>query len=458
MVAVARRNEVGAIRFTDAAVKKVQVGKGKLKNVRGRFEIADAIMPGLYLVVQASGKKSWALRFRLNGKLRKFTMGAYPIIKTDEAREQARDALIAARKDGVDPQAERRKAKIAAAALANTISANTVEDAVQKYIKSYCRPNNRSWRGTALRLGLRPDPDNEDRFIKTGKGIVKDWGAQAIKSITDADVLARLDAIKATGPQSVNQEFAFLRGFFRWCVSKKLTAVNPCAGIIRKDHKDVLRPPVSRDRVLTDDELKQVWLAAEGLGPPFGPFIHTLILTGQRRNEVAGMRWGEIDKAARTWTLPKERRKSRSDKAKPHDVPLSDDALTTLAKLPPHIGSKRFVFTTTGDAPISGFSKAKKQLDKTMRGNGEELARWTLHDLRRTLATGLQKLGVRLEVTEAVLGHTSGSRSGVVGIYQRHDWAPEKRDALDRWARHMMALVTDTPEHGNVVQLMDHRA
>ncbi len=138
-------------------------------------------------------------------------------------------------------------------------------------------------------------------------------------------------------------------------------------------------------------------------------------------------------------------------------MPLSDAALDILKQLPRIKSDKAFVFTTSGAAAISGYSKWKSKLDADMRKAGHEIAPWRLHDLRRTLATGLQKLGVRLEVTEAVLGHISGSRAGIVGIYQRHDWAVEKRMALDAWAAHVQAVITGEADR-KVVPIRGSRA
>lgn len=165
---------------------------------------------------------------------------------------------------------------------------------------------------------------------------------------------------------------------------------------------------------------------------------------GQRRDEVAGMAWGEIDD--RTWTIPKERAKNN----KAHDVPLSDAALAIIeeVKASPRVYSpKGLLFTRTGDTAASGFSKAKTQLDKLMG----KLSSWRLHDIRRTVATGMQKLHVPLEVTEAVLNHISGSRAGIVGIYQRHDYFEEKHRALQAWANHLTTLIEGQAE--NVVAL-----
>ena len=177
-----------------------------------------------------------------------------------------------------------------------------------------------------------------------------------------------------------------------------------------------------RDRALSDEEAAAIWRAASEAAHLFGIMVHLLMLTGQRREEVAGITWAELSEDFATWTIPATRTKNGI----PHLVPLSQPArelLQTFAPDSPGDGAPRrenlsLVFPGERGTSFSGWSKAKTQLD-----TGSGVSGWWLHDLRRTLATGLQRLGVRLEVTEAVLNHLSGSRAGIVGIYQRHDWA-----------------------------------
>jgi integrase len=192
--------------------------------------------------------------------------------------------------------------------------------------------------------------------------------------------------------------------------------------------------------------------AFSGAGWPFGPLGQLLLLTGVRRNEAAGAKWSELDLRERVWLLPKERTKNRRD----HELPLSAAAVRVIEALP-RVGDKQdgFVFTTTGKSAVSGFSRFKTTIDKRMLESSREKAQargenpadikapppWTLHDLRRTVATNLQKMGVKLEVTEAVLNHVSGTRAGVVGLYQRHDYRAEKRQALDAWESRLGAIV-----------------
>jgi integrase len=264
--------------------------------------------------------------------------------------------------------------------------------------------------------------------------LVDRWGTRRIGDITDTDIIEVLDRVSGYAPILANRLHAVLSGLFTWARKKRLVAANPCAGLDRPAEER------SRDRVLDDKELRKVWLAAGELGHPYAGVVRLLILTGQRRNEIAEARWSEIDLEERALHLPKERTKN----GRAHDVPLSAQALAVVAGLPRLVDAD-LVFTINRK-PITGFSRMKERLDEA-----SGVADWTLHDLRRTVASGLQRLGVRLEVTEAVLNHRSGSMAGIVGVYQRHDYASEKRDALQRWADYVDALVSG--QKANVVTL-----
>jgi integrase len=192
----------------------------------------------------------------------------------------------------------------------------------------------------------------------------------------------------------------------------------------------------SRDRWLTDEEIKNLWQACEGEPSPFQPFVKVLLLTGQRRNEVAGMRWSELDLNGRVCTLPPSRTKNGVE----HTIPLSTQVFQII-ELMPRIADSDFVFTIAGDSHIGGFARLKTRLDSTM----QLAAPWVFHDLRRTAISGMARLGVNLAVIERTINHTSGTFAGVVGIYQRHDFAVGKRDALQRWADHIDFVVTGKP-------------
>jgi integrase len=272
--------------------------------------------------------------------------------------------------------------------------------------------------------------------------------------ISRADLQPILDAIPVAKKAMRRAVFAYASVLFSWAAGRGDIERNPMI--------DMAKPPApkARDRVLDDRELVEIWDAASLMAKLWSAFYRISILTGQRREEVAALRWGELDRAKLEWVIPADRAKNGAV----HIVPLSDAVIAELDVL---AGSEvwpvsGFVLTTTKATPISGFSKAKKALDAKVleqrqigTGNGlamEPLPAWRLHDLRRTVATGLQRLGIRFEVTEAVLNHVSGAKAGVAGIYQRHDWKDEKRAALCSWAAHVERITAAT-ELNNVIAL-----
>ena len=213
-----------------------------------------------------------------------------------------------------------------------------------------------------------------------------------------------------------------LQRLFNWATSEDLLSANPMSGLNKPGYE------VERERVLTDRELVEVWRGCEAMAWPFGPAIQLLILTGARRSEIGDLRWAEVEEDQ--IVIPASRYKTDQ----PHIIPLSEQVKKIIVELP-HISGSEYVFTTTGTNPVSGWTNAKRQLPTLDQP-------WVLHDLRRTMATGLQRVGIALQVTEAVLGHVAGSRAGVAGIYRRYDHADEKRAALDAWGRHVESLLS----------------
>ena len=268
--------------------------------------------------------------------------------------------------------------------------------------------------------------------------IVQPWRGRRLSQITRADIHDLLDGIVARGsPVTSNRTLAWLRRMCSWAIERGLIIANPFAGI---------KPPAAeraRDRVLSDDELKAVWEAADALEPVYAGFIKLLILTGQRLREVSEMEWKEIDLNAKLWTLPAARAKNSIE----HSIPLSDQAVDILRSLPRIAGSE-FVFTINGRNPIRGTHSVKRQIDTLV----PYIPPWVLHDIRRTVASGMARLGVNLPVIEKLLNHVSGSFAGIVGVYQRHSFADEKRAAMTAWARHVEGLVSGG-EAGNVIEM-----
>jgi hypothetical protein len=267
-----------------------QIAIDNLKPGSVRREVPDGKEAGLYLVIQPSGSMSWALRYRFEGKPRKFTIGPYPAIGLAKARAETSKAKSTIA-DGVDPAAQKTAAKRAEKASQEDES-GLVEKAVETFIARYAKPKQKE--ATAY----------ETERVLT-KEIVGRWRGRHLSKITKADVHDLLDSIVDRGsPIQANRTLAALRRMCGWAVERGLLAASPCAGIKAPAAEK------SRDRVLTDDELKAVWQASEAIGWPFGPLVRLLILTGQRRSEIAEMRWQEIDFDKRIWMLPRERSKN----------------------------------------------------------------------------------------------------------------------------------------------------
>jgi integrase len=397
-----------------------------LKPAGHRREVSDGGMPGLYFVIQPSGKQSWAYRYRFNGRPRKWTIGPCPAIDLRTARELAREALrkVAA---GADPCTEKKAAK--AAALVPT-GLDLIETVTSRFVAQHAKRKLRP--ATAREIG---------RLLE--KEVVAPWRGRRLSQIGRADIHGLLDGIVARGsPVTSNRVLAWFRRMCAWAIERGLIEVSPCAGI---------RAPAaetSRDRVLSDDELKAVWRAADALETPYNGFVKLLILTGARRSEVAGMCWKEVDLGAKHWTLPAARAKNATE----YQIPLSDAAVQILQALP-RIGDSDLVFTLSGRVPIRGFHNIKTRIDALMPAGPP----WTLHDLRRSFASGCARLGIAIHIVEAALNHKSGSIRGIAAIYNRYDYCTEKRTAMAAWARHVEAIVSGETA-ANVVELSTARA
>ena len=413
------------------------------------------MLVGLYLIVQPSGAKSFAVRYRWAGRPRKLTLGAFPALNLEAARDIGGKALRAAA-EGRDPAAEKQAAKTEAVkAEAETVrrKRDLFENVAREFIERHAMKSNRpsTWRETARILGLRPSPEDPAILIDIGGDVMSAWRGRRVQDISKRDLIALLDAVNDRGsPIMANRLLSAVRKLFNWCVARDIIQVSPCT---------LVSPPAperSRDRVLTDAEIKLVWQAADAEGWPFSPLVKMLILTGQRLSEVGGMRWNEIDFQNKVWTLPPERVKN----SERHGVPLSQPAIEILSALPRISTTKGIVFTTRRDVAVSGFSRAKDRLDVAMAGavpaDAPSISHWTFHDIRRTAASGMARLGILLPVIEKVLNHKSGTFRGIVGVYQRHSFSEEKRAALEAWSRHVESVISGTPP-ANVVPLR-HRA
>jgi integrase len=359
--------------------------------------------------VGSSGAKTFILRKRVGGKARNLTLDRYHERRFTlaDARKKAR-ALISDIEAGAEPQARGRS-------RSGRSTASTVEALFEDY--------------RVAKADRRSIAEIERIFRKY---VFPEFGGRLADSITRADITRLIDSIPAkTMARAVAAQ---LSAFYSWAMPRldRLES-NPC--------RDAWKPPKppSRDRVLSEDEIRAVWKASLEEPVPFGSGIRLLMLTLQRRDEVFSADVAEFELGKAVWTIPGARAKN----GVAHIVPLSPAA---LAEIKPLVGERRDgrLFPARGrpeHAP-SGFSRLWERMRRRVEKQlGRPVERFTMHDLRRTGATGLQRLGVRLEVTEAVLNHVSGSRGGIIGVYQRHHFTEEKREALTRWANDLARII-----------------
>ncbi len=378
--------------------------------------IFDASFGGLALRVSDKGHKSWSLHFRMDGRLRRYTIGSYPAIKPADARRRAQRALDRAR-EGIDPTEEKRASR-------NASPTRKLGGLARDYLERKQR-------------NVTP---NTYRVTKHTfeRDILPNLGHLSIKTVNRADINRVVDAVIARGSDvHANRVLARLRAFFNWAVERGELPASPVAGM-KLPTKE--RP---RDRVLSDNELRWFWKACEAIEWPFGPLAKLLLLTAQRRDEVAGMEWADVEFKNHTWTQPRE--KTKNDRV--HEVHLSTLAVELLKSIP--CISKDFIFTSSGEKPVSGFSHAKRRLDRAMlAAKQQELSAdcdaippWVLHDLRRTAATGMARLNFPPHVVDKVLNHVSGTIRGVAAVYNRFEYIEERRAALEAWGRYVENLL-----------------
>jgi integrase len=418
------------LKMTDAAVQRITAAAGE------RTDYFDSHprdrQRGLVLRVSAGAEghvtRTWAALYRIKGskRLRRATIGDYPTYSLAEAREEAAQIVQGARK-GVDIVAQRE-------AVARVLAAkekDTVDAAVKSFLEDWeKRPKRKGgMRAASYVKTLRQHFDNR---------VLPRWRGRHVGDITRTDIDELVREVAREAPVLANRVLAGVKALFNWCIrhDPPLVQVNPATLVEKPGHEQ------ARERVLTTEELRFLWPAFEGLGYPFGPFFKLALLTGQRLSEISGMRWAEIDEDTSVWTIPAARTKGR----RVHVVPLSAQALKVIEQLKE---TKRkdvdLLFTTTGTTSISGFSRAKTLLDKaiTEARKKKELAalpRWTIHDLRRTVATEMSRAKVSRFIVARVLNHAD---SEVTGIYDRNEFLEEKKAALTKWASYLMGVLAN---------------
>jgi integrase len=412
---------------------------------KDRF-IWDEKLSGFGLKVTPAGRRSYVVQYRArgSGQARRITLGVHGAPWTTERAREAAERLLLRARNGEDPAETARADRVAAEsarvaeevrrAAADEAAARVVthrfETVLEEYIARYAKPKNRRWRDTQQHIACHALPVWRDRSVDT---------------ITRRDVVELIDGLGARSPSSARLLWAHLRRMFGWCVERMYIDQSPCLGMRGPTHV------ASRDRWLTDDEVRLFWRGVEQVGGPFEPLFKLLLLTAQRREEVTGMRWSEVDLDRAEWVIPRER--SKNDQA--HAVDLAPAAVAILRALP---RSHDLVFTTTGVTTLSGHSKARQRVADAMQAlrdadrrdaghaGTSPITAWRVHDLRRTAATGMAALGPPPHVVEAVLNHQSGVRGGLVAVYQHYQYRAERRAALLAWAEHVRTL-TRTDVH-----------
>ena len=364
----------------------------------------DVGLPGFGMKVTPKGRKVFVVLYRTGGagsKLRKYTIGPYGRVTLHQARIAAQK-VFAAKLEGRDLAAEKRDARRRAVT-------DRVEDLLETFI--------------AQRLSQNRSAAEIARLLRREVG--KPWAGRSIHDISKRDVVEVASAIEQRGaPVAANKTLKVTKTFLRWCVGRAVLEQSPADGV------PLPTKEVARDRVLNDQELVRVVLAARRLGGPYGDIVELLALTGQRREEVAGMKWEELDLTRQVWTIPK----SRTKNSKEHVVHLSQQSLAVLKSTKTWEG---FVFALSGTKPFNAFSRAKRHLDQS-----SGITSWRLHDLRRTCVSGMARLGVAPHVADKILNHQAGTISGVAAVYQRHEFLAERRAALDLWGAHVGELLS----------------
>jgi integrase len=407
--------------LTDRACKALKAAKAG-----ARYEIMDGVVPNMAIRVTDSGAKSFVLiaRFPGSDNPTRRALGTYGAITLDSARDMARQWLDDIR-HGIDPAERQARERAEQQRQRLNSFAAMCEDFIRDKLPS-------EKRGKEIELTIRRE-------------LLPRWGDLPVTAITESHVRDLVKAKARDYEAMARNLLALIRRIFNWAIDQRAYGLehSPCARL--KPNK-LVGEQADRTRVLCNLEMRALWRAAEAMGGAYGAFYRMLLLTGQRRNEVAGACWSEIDLKEKLWTIPAERMKAGAA----HEVPLSNDAIALLKSLP-HGKGGDFVFSQSdGVRPIARFSAEKEKLDKAMSKElGSKLVAFVVHDIRRTMRTGLSAIpNISDLVRELVIGRT---KPELHKVYDQHAYRDDKRHALDAWAKRLRGIVAG--DSSNVVTL-----
>lgn len=410
-------------KFTDRFLAGFKVEPGRKDRIA-----FDTECKGLGVRATAAGTKTFLVQWtdRATKQKRREVLGVWGSITTEKAREAARVRLGEVAK-GIDPRAVRLE-KREAAIKVKLEAALTLETLVDDWAKLHLAHKRPRYAAEAVRA------------IKYA--FAKQLKRPAMR-LTKAEAVDVLDGIlKAGSVAMAGRTLAYGRACYAWAEKRGKIASNPFERI------PISAGITSRERVLTPEETGHVWNAAAAMGEPWGPLFRVMLLTLGRRDEVAGMRWSELSADLATWTIPGARMK----RGQAHVVALPEAARDALRAIK-RISGQDLVFSTTGKAPVSGFTKAKATLDKAAK-----VKDWRLHDIRRTGVSALAAMGFNPVVADLLLAHKPATLSTVARVYQRHDYAEERARALEAWAAHVLRAANSGNEADNVVALPARRS
>lgn len=385
----------------------------------------DPGQTGLQLRVRekrGGASRTWLLRFKFKGEETRILLGHFPQTTLDAARGEAR-RLRELADQGIDPRRarsrrrERPAAPPASSAIIKPADRHTIEYLASEFIERYVKPHRRR-------------PEYADWLLK--RDALTEWRGRDARTITPGEVVELLDKIVARGaPVLANRTGALLSQLFRFGIQRRIVEQNPVQLLTRPGGRE--KP---RERVLTEAELK-AFLADPIDATRYPKLAHAmtiLLLTGQRRGELARAKWSEIDFKERTWTIPAENSKS----GRGHVVPLTDWVVEELQALKSLADGSRWVLPTDDGKKAAAPALLTRGLARCQdRFKARGVAAFNLHDLRRTCRTGLSALKVEPHIAERVLNHV---QPGVAGVYDRHAYLEEKREALEKWAEHLAKL------------------